>query len=170
MEATFAVEGDFVKTSIGRSTTVIDASVEDCAAWEFARMTRERMQDHYSFGGLVRQVVKVNNHCDIYLTIYDLGVRSFAPREWLVKTVWKVLDENTMIVGVVDTEDARFPICAGKNCVRASSTTFSRYERHPEVAGVPQTRVTYYQQVDLRGFIPKFVANAKSVGALSYIR
>ncbi|GMH87651.1 hypothetical protein TrST_g6002 [Triparma strigata] len=47
-----------------------------------------------------------------------------------------------MIICYEDVEDDRFPVRAGKGYVRASSGTFWKFERLPEVRGIPQTRVT----------------------------
>ncbi|GMI18487.1 hypothetical protein TrLO_g14652 [Triparma laevis f. longispina] len=80
-----------------------------------------------------------------------------------------MVDENTMVVGFEDIEDDSFPIGAGKKYVRASSGAFWKYERLPEVNGIPQTRVTYCQQADPQGFIPKFVVNSKIVETLGFL-
>ncbi|GMH61177.1 hypothetical protein TL16_g03202 [Triparma laevis f. inornata] len=147
---------------IGRGTTIVDAPILDCAAWEFCRMTRERLKADRKGGGLEREVVKLNDHSHIYYFSRDFGVLGFAPREWLTKCVWKMLDENTMIVGFEDIEDDNFPIGAGKNYVRGSSAAFWKYERLPEIEGIPQTSIMYCAQVDLKGLIPKAVADARA--------
>lgn len=147
---------------IGRGTTIVDAPILDCAAWEFCRMTRERLKADRKGGGLEREVVKLNDHSHIYYFSRDFGVPGFAPREWLTKCVWKMLDENTMIVGFEDIEDDNFPIGAGKNYVRGSSAAFWKYERLPEIEGIPQTSVMYCAQVNLKGLIPKAVADARA--------
>ncbi|GMH56674.1 hypothetical protein TrST_g10865 [Triparma strigata] len=167
MEVTFEEGGS--AAGIGRASTTVDAAIEDCAPFELMRMTRERMQAHYKFGGLDREMMKLTNHTDLYHLVIDLGVKTFAPREWLTKVVWKKVDEDTMIVCVEDVEDDRFPAGDGKGYVRASSSAFWKYERLPEVRGIPQTRITYYQQVDLKGFVPSFVANPKITGALALV-
>ncbi|GMH55111.1 hypothetical protein TrLO_g5807 [Triparma laevis f. longispina] len=122
---------------VGKAITVVDATVEDCATWELTRMTREKMRGHYDFGGLEREVVKSNSHRSIFRVVYDLGVSGLAPRECLNQSVWKMVDENTMIVGYEDVEDDNFPIGAGKKYVRASSIAFWKYEWLPEENGVP---------------------------------
>ncbi|GMH89495.1 hypothetical protein TL16_g11475 [Triparma laevis f. inornata] len=122
MEATFEERGS--TAAIGRAVTVVDATIEDCVAWEAARVTRERMRGHYREGGRGCKVVKLNDHSEIFYTAIDFGVRSFAPREWLTKIVWKMVDKNTMVVGYEDIEDDNFPIGAGKKYVRASSGGF----------------------------------------------
>ena len=43
---------------------------------------------------------------------------------------------------------------------------FFKYERLPEVNDIPQTRVTYCIQVDLRGLIPMFITNSKIISQL----
>ncbi|GMH58858.1 hypothetical protein TrLO_g8001 [Triparma laevis f. longispina] len=167
MEATFEKGGSVAL--VGRAATVVEATIEDCAAWELTRMTRERVKDHYKFGGVDRKVDKLSYHSDMYYFAVDFGIKSFALREWLVKFVWKMVDENTMIVGYEDTEDDNFPIGVRKKYVRASSGAFWKYERLPEVSGTPQTRVTYCQQVDLKGFMPLFVMNSRIVQTLEYL-
>ncbi|GMH61834.1 hypothetical protein TrLO_g9121 [Triparma laevis f. longispina] len=101
---------DGTSLAIGRAVTVVDATIEDCASWEIARVTRERNKDHYDFGGLERVVEKLNSHCDLYHVAIDLRVPGLAPREWLTKCVWKMVDKNTMIVGLEDTRDEHFPV------------------------------------------------------------
>ena len=167
MESVFEKGGS--SAVVGRAVAVIDAAIADCAAWEYARMTRERMRGHSKSGGLDRKVVKLTNHSELFHLAIDLGVKTFAPREWLTKAVWKILDEDTMIVCYEAVEDGRFPVGAGKGYMRASSVALWRYERLPEIRGIPQTRVTYIQQADLKGFIPPFVLNSKLTGALEYV-
>ena len=167
MESTHEEGGS--TAGVGRAVIIVDASIEDSAAWEVARMTRERMRGHSKSGGLDRKVVKLTNHSDLFYNVIDFGVKTLAPREWVSKVVWKLVDEDTMIVCVEDVEDDRFPPGAGKGYVRASSGAFWKYERLPEVRGIPQTKVTYIQQADLKGFIPSFIVNSKIVGQLSYL-
>ena len=107
MESVFEKGGS--SAAIGRAVTIVDASIEDCAAWENAKMTRERMKGHYDFGGLDRKVVKLTNHSELFYFVIDLGVKTIAPREWLIKSVWKMVDEDTMIVCYEDAKDDRFP-------------------------------------------------------------
>ena len=164
MESIFEEEKNSAAV-IFRATTVVDASLEECAAWELAKMTRERMKGHLDFGGLDREVVKLNNHAELFLFAMDLGVRGFDSREWLTKVVWKMIDQNTMITTVEDIEHDDFPIGAN-NHVRASSGCFWKYEQLDDAAGIPQTRVTYCQQADLKGFIPKALVNSKTTESL----
>ena len=79
------------------------------------------------------------------------------------------MDEDTIIIGFEDTEDDNFPIGAGKGYVRASTSSFWKYERLPELNGVLQTKVTWCQQADLKGLIPSFVVNSRIVQTLQYL-
>ncbi|GMH53091.1 hypothetical protein TL16_g01370 [Triparma laevis f. inornata] len=164
-----SIHEDGSAAAIGRAVTVVDATIEDCAAWEVTRMTRENMKLHYDFGGIDRKVVKLSDHSELFHNAIDFGVRSFAPREWLAKSTWKMVDENTIIVGVEDIEDDDFPIGCKKGYVRASSIAFWKYKRLPEENGFPQTSVTYCQQIDLKGFIPSFAMNSRIVQTLEYL-
>ncbi|GMH61704.1 hypothetical protein TL16_g03315 [Triparma laevis f. inornata] len=74
------------------------------------------------------------------------------------------LDEKTMIVGYEDTEDDRFPL-VGKY-ILGTSGTFWKLEKLQEVDGIPQTRITYSQMIDLKGFIPKIVMRRRMVSRL----
>ena len=167
MESTHEEGGS--TAGIGRAVTIVDASIEDCAAWELARVSRERMKDHYKWGGLGKSLLKLNNHSDLFYNVIDFGVKTLAPREWVSKVVWKMVDKDTMLVCYEDVEDDRFPPSAGKGYVRASSGAFWKYELLPEVRGIPQTRVTYCQQIDLKGFIAALVMNSRSVQTLEYL-
>ncbi|GMH95050.1 hypothetical protein TL16_g13066 [Triparma laevis f. inornata] len=151
---------------IGRAVTVVDATMEDCAAWEWAKMTRQRVRVHYEFGGLERKAVKINEHSEMFYLAVGFGVTGLSPREYLTKNVWKVVNENIMVVGYDVVEHDDVPNGGGKKYVRASTSGFFRYEKLPEVKGVPQTRVTYLTQMDLKGLIPKWVMNSKAVGIL----
>ena len=47
------------------------------------------------------------------------------------------MDENIMIAGFEDITDDNFPPGAGKDYVRGSSGALWKYERLPEIEGVP---------------------------------
>lgn len=68
------------------------------------------MKEHYDEGGLERELVTLNNHSLIYHIAVDFNVPSFAPKEWLTKCVWKLVDANTMIIGYEDAEDDNYPM------------------------------------------------------------
>lgn len=59
-----------------------------------------------------------------------------------------------------------FPEHSGKY-VRGRALNFYNFEQLPQRGGVPQTKVTYLQELDPKGLIPKFLVNANVVGQLS---
>ncbi|GMH78176.1 hypothetical protein TrLO_g2562 [Triparma laevis f. longispina] len=162
--------GDSAAT--GRAVTIVDAHLEDALAWELCRMTRSKMKLNRANGQLDRAIVKVNNHSDISYSVLDLEVPGFSPREFCVKSVWKFAnDGQTCLVGLEDVDCEEFPLAAAKlkKWIRAKTATFWKYERLPEVEGVPQTMVTYYQQADLKGFIPLWVGTSAITHTLSHL-
>ncbi|GMH49720.1 hypothetical protein TrVE_jg2397 [Triparma verrucosa] len=163
---------DHHKTMIGRAVTVLDASVEDCVAWELLRVTRAKMKKQLEEqGGLARTVTPINGHSHIFQNCIDLKVPSFAIREWVGLCVWKWVDEYTLVVCLEDYEDeVRFPKGgAGKKYIRASAESYWKYEKLADSKGLPQTRVTYCQLVDLKGYITKSLTNGKIVWTLMYL-
>ena len=55
------------------------------------------------------------------------------------------------------------------NCVRASLTNLVSFEKMKARGNIPCTKVTYWAQVDLGGFIPKHFANNRTVSFLSHL-
>ncbi|GMI27852.1 hypothetical protein TeGR_g10416 [Tetraparma gracilis] len=154
--------------AIGRATTIVDAPIAEVAAWELAKMSRENQKEHVAFGGLDRNLKKINDHQDIYHVVYELSIPGFLPRQWVTRVVWKWAagkKELTVIADSVDHTD--FP--ERKEYLRASSTVMVKYKQEAEVGEVPQTKVTWTQQVDLGGVIPKWAQNRQGVGQLMYL-
>ncbi|GMH72745.1 hypothetical protein TL16_g05998 [Triparma laevis f. inornata] len=151
-----------------RGSTVIDDTLEDCAAWEMKKMTRERNRGYRSFGGLERHVVPLNSHSEMYHAVYETGVASFVPREWLLKVVWKKESDRELYVVYEDMEHPDFPINDAYH-IRVKTAMLWKYERLPSKEGFPQTKVTYCQQLDMRGQMPNFIMNSRAVGTLAIL-
>jgi hypothetical protein len=135
------------------------------AAWELAKMSRESMKEHVAFGGLDRDLVKINDHLDVYNNVIDLAIPGFLPRQWVTITAWKWSEDRKELTIVDDdTEHDDFP--EGNEFERASATTMVKYETAADLGEIPQTRVTYTLQVDLAGRISKWVVNMRGVGFL----
>ena len=151
------------------SLQIVDAPISEVAAWEMAKMSRENMQGHVAFGGLDRDLVKNNDHQNIFHAVFDLSIPRFLPRQWVTMTIWKwAEDKQELTVAGEDIEDVRFP--ERKEYLRASGSALYKYKRMADVEGQEQTKVTWTQQVDLGGAIPKWVQNRQGVGQLMYVR
>jgi hypothetical protein len=72
-----------------RSLQIVDAPIADVAAWEMAKTSRENMEGHVAFGGLDRDLVKNNDHQNIFHIVYDLSIPRFLPRQWVNMLIWK---------------------------------------------------------------------------------
>ena len=132
-------------------------------------MSRENMKVHDQDGGLDRELLKVNNHQNIYHVVYDLSIPRFLPRQWVSRVVWKwAADKKELTVVYDDVEHVAFQ--ERKEYLRASVTSTGKYMQEAEFGATPQTRVTYTVQLDLGGRIPKWVQNRQGVGQLMYVR
>jgi hypothetical protein len=151
-----------------RATTVLDAPIEECAANEMSMQSRANSKEMADYGGLERSLTKRNNHSAVFKAVYDFKIIAFLPREFLLCVMWRKLDENTIVV-VSDNADLpdQFPI--NPKYVRAATTAYWKYERLPNDGAVEQTKVTWVQQADLKGFAPKAVVNSGVVGQLMYL-
>ncbi|GMI35859.1 hypothetical protein TeGR_g6190, partial [Tetraparma gracilis] len=155
-------------TAIGRATTVVDAPIAEVAAWELAKMSRENQKEHAASGGLERDLVKINNHQNIFHVVYDLSIPKFLPRQGVTMQVWMwAADKKELTVVYDDVKHDEFP--ERKEYLRMSATIMVKYKQEAEVGGVPQTKVTYTLQVDVGGVIPKWVQNRQGVGKLMFL-
>ena len=146
---------------LGRATTVVDASVAECAVWEMDKMGREQVS---SGGSLERRFDKRSDHHGIYYTVKEFKVPSYAPRAFLLSQVWKWGTNGTLVVVNENTDDEEFPIHS--DYVRTKMSVLWTYEKLEPVNGMPQTRVTYTISVDLGGAIPNFLVPTLSMKQL----
>jgi len=147
---------------VGRATTVVDASIEVCAAWEMAKMSREQLKKP----SLWKTLTAVNSHNHVYHTVCDyVNAPGFLPREFVVRQVWQHQDAEKLVVIYESFEHADYPMRS--EYVRGSSMTCSAYVQLPTVAGVPQTRVTSTSEIDMGGNLPRI---AQKIGTLRFLR
>ena len=131
-------------------------------------MSRESQKGHVEFGGLERDLVKVNDHQDIFHVVYDMSIPGFLPRQWVQMIIWKwAADKRELTVVADSVEHATFPV--RKEYLRESSTVVVKYKQEASVGGCPQTKVAWTQQVDAGGAIPKWAQNRRGVGQLMYV-
>ena len=108
-------------TCIARGSTIIDSCIENLIAFDAMKKSRAIEKRTFETGSdLLREVYTVNDHHQIFHNIVDIKFTSFAPREWVVRSIWKKIDDDTSIIVGEDVIDDRFPI--KPSAVRASST------------------------------------------------
>ncbi|GMI18506.1 hypothetical protein TrLO_g14860 [Triparma laevis f. longispina] len=85
-----------VDTSIGRATTTVDATIEECAAWELTRQTRSRIKAHFDLGGLDRKEFVTNSknvsmlsHLSNMRKMFDRSARVDAGRREALAPVFR---------------------------------------------------------------------------------
>ena len=152
---------------MGKAVAVFDATPEECAAWEWATMSRCRCQEHFEFdGSIARGCKKINDHAEVFNTVFDTQIPGFLPREWLDFAAWRVHNSD-LHIAFQSTFDDDFK--ENVRYVRVMSSTLMSYERLPNVGDTPQTRATYNIQSDLMGYIPVSIINTRGVQALMYL-
>ncbi|GMI38047.1 hypothetical protein TeGR_g2496 [Tetraparma gracilis] len=143
-----------------RGSATLDASLEECAAHELLKISRARAAINKEDE---ETLTWINSHHGVFRFILGLGAPGFDAREWILEHVWRKEGEDALATYYEHIplhphfHDSESTYAKGN-----SSEVIFRYERLPPLAGgIPQTRLTYTQQVDLGGAIPKSVVNNK---------
>jgi len=154
--------------SVLRASTTVDATVEDCAAFETAKMSRSQQQRHFEEDGMERSLVMVNAHSSMFRVVRPLDFPGAQPREWLVRYVWKWKDEKkeemALSYETLDNDEA-YP--ANPSYGKVSFSSMWVFKRLKEVGRVDQTLVTVAMRVNLGGFIPQSAVRGLGVQQLN---
>ena len=146
-------EGDG-RMIIIRASATIDSSIEECAAWDTHKMSRKNTK---SSTNLVRTLEHDNGHSAVFHLVKDFRLPGFAPREWVVRLLWKKLAADKVVVCYESIDEQNE---ANNKYVRASNAVYNEYRRLEPLRGVPQTRVTWTQKIELGGSVSRQVPNA----------
>ncbi|GMI30122.1 hypothetical protein TeGR_g9758 [Tetraparma gracilis] len=155
-------------SAILRASTIVDAPIAEVAAWEMAKMSRENQKEHVAFGGLDRNLKKINDHQNIYHVVYDLSIPTFLPRQWVTMVVWKWAAGKEELTVVADSVE-HDAFSERKEYLRASGADMFKYKQEVDMGEIPQTKVTWTLQMDLGGRIPKWVQDRQVVDFLMYL-
>ena len=132
-------------------------------------MSRESMKGHVAFGGLDRDLVKINDHHDVFHVVYDLSIPGFLPRQFVDTVIWKWSSDKSKLSTVVDDVES-VAFSGRKEYLRASNKGFTTYKQGAFAGEIHQTEVTWIVQLELGGAIPKWVQNRQGVSTLKYVR
>jgi hypothetical protein len=149
---------------IGRASTIIDADICTCAAWDLHRMSRGSVARFYANGGLERSLLEHNEHDFTFHTVQDYKIPTFTPREAVMRGIWWWESEKVLLVAVKSYESHEFP--HRPEYVRGTLTMLSRFEEKETVGGIPQTHLTWTQQPNPGGLIPKSLLPKVAIGRL----
>jgi len=156
------IEGD--SDAYMKCVVKIDTSVEECAAYCFTFMSRNRRRMNDQKNVLARDAKSHNRHSQDNLIVRDLGFGT-RPRQWLTRHVWKRVGGDRVVYVSESIECSNlFPSAANENNnhVRAATGFFS-FEPITELS----TKLTYVTRVNLGGFIPLQFVTLSAVGLLS---
>jgi hypothetical protein len=162
------MEGDYGGGASGvpKATTIIDADICMCASWELLKMARHFMKSFYGGGGMERSVNKVNDHNFVTQIVFDYRIPTFKPREFVQRVVWRWEDATTLLVAAESCSSEAHPV--RPSFVRGSASVLAKFEQVVSIGEIPQTRLTWFQQPDLGGRIPKKLVDRAAVSQMMY--
>jgi len=146
-----------------RATTVIDASVEECAAYEMCKTTREQSNGQIEEGYFDLNE-KQSDHCTIMRMVLDLDVPGLSVREFLTAQTWRWQGDN-IAVTYASMKHKDYP--PRKGYVRGAGQEISIYEKLEPVLNIPQTRRTMTMTANLKGVIPEFLVASSATDFLA---
>jgi len=113
---------DEEEAGIVRASTVVDASVFECAAWDLLKTSRAQTKAKKN---VVSSFTKINDHNSLCHFMREIKIPGFSPREFLTRVVWRKQEQGqgqseklTVVYESVSHVD--FPICKGERPVRTS--------------------------------------------------
>ena len=150
---------------------IIDASVEEIAAYHFLVTSRENVKLNIREGVLVQQILSNNNHSFDYLYVRPIGGFGLKPRRWLNRQIWKKIENGSIIHAFQDIESSKL-LMGDKmtihDYVNAINVGYYLYE--PVVnsdVSIGGTKLTFINQVSLGGIVPHKVVEQGAAGILS---
>ena len=156
---------------VGKSETIIDASYNTVAAYDFQNDSRYRSKSLFSSTSQVVKfnvVTRENEHSQILHREVDLLIPGFQPREFKGRIVWRK-DGTDAIVNVSEPVANEQGGNGTGRVVAASVRTLMRFERLPPIGTVPQTKCIYFTQADIGGKVPVKAVNGAVLGQLMYL-
>jgi hypothetical protein len=167
------VHVDGASSGTAFANTVVDASVEECAAYEYSSLYSRGWKNLASQSGFSQVNTRfVNNHTLYYVTTRELGLPGFAPRDGRSKVTWFKQHDGKVIIDVADTDQLQvdFPVKA-RNILGKAHTVWI-FEPLRTVGDVQQTSATFTTKVELGGIFyssimnkiaPKFLAQVSDL-------
>jgi hypothetical protein len=117
---------------------------------------------------LERGATKVSDHCVIAQLLADFRIPTVSPREFVTRCVWRWESDVVLLVALESCSSEDFPVRS--SIVRGTVRTLAKFEVLEPAGDVPQTRLTWTQQPDMGGLLPKKAVNGAAVGQLMWVR
>ena len=156
---------------IMQASCVVDAPTEDCVSYEVLKNSRANLSEMGSKHYLERDFVKVNSHKYIYHAVSDIFHGVLTPREFLCEVLLKRIAPKTFVTvySPIDSYDGVCEEADKRRYVRGSSSVIWKYEELPPIADIPQTKVTWTQNIELGGVVPRWIVDKGVVNQLMYL-
>ena len=150
---------------------IIDASVEEVAAYHFLFMSRENVKLNIREGVLVQQTLLNNNHSFDYLHVQPIGGFGLKNRRWLNRQIWKKNENGSIIHAFQDITSSKLLMddkMTKHDYVNATNVGYYLYEPegNSDVSN-GGTKLTYISQMNLGGIFPRLVVEQGAAGMLS---
>ena len=114
----------------GIASAIIDTSMEEAAAYEYLKMSREGVRAHREKGGIEKFVRRINDHSQYYVQSRDLGIPGLGPREWRTLMIRKNEGDDKMIITYEDTKDLDEDIPTSNVVGKAKTTWYANTHTH----------------------------------------
>ena len=161
---------------IGTCTGVVQTSPEELTAFTYLTDTHHDREAHIAANGPDsskypnKTICVINDHHHITYSCRKLPP-PLKPREWLARGIFRQVDEDNFILVYTPVADddpdlpPSFTKTTLKNAIRGEFTAMHKYERLPH----NQTRFTLRLKLDIKGRVPKKIANMGISGALDSV-
>ena len=161
---------------IGTCTGIVQTSPEEVSAYMFLTDTHEARETHIAANGPdsckypLKTIRTINDHHKINYFCRKLPP-PLNPRDWLTRNIIQRVDENTIkyFFTSIHDDDPDLPPNFNKTTltkiVRGKLSCIHEYERLPN----NQTRFTLRLKVDIKGSVPKKIANMGMSTALDSV-
>ena len=153
VEAAYSDDSDKVYI---KSSVVVQAPKENCAAYDWYVMSNRRVNEHHDASlSAERHDIFENNHSHVFkyqksLAANQIGV--LKPREWVIRRLWKIYEEDPDVIYVVtyDIDHAKFPKMQNSlRCEWLQVTSFkSIRDKYGNIAG--KTLITCFTEGDVK--------------------
>ena len=152
---------------LGRSQVVIDETLDLVAGYELCKDSyiamKTFMQQENNVG---RTVARVSDRVFVMRSVVDFKVPGWRKREFVARSVWAWIDDDTLLICYDDTADEKTHTAG---TVRGRSQVMAKLERLPEVDGVPQTSVTFFSRVDLGVLVNAITTKMKAIDMMMHL-
>ncbi|GMH85717.1 hypothetical protein TrST_g4793 [Triparma strigata] len=155
--------------AIIRATTVLEATIDDASAYEFAPSSRGKLKYFIEQHGKDRNIVYINPHSYIQMKRFEIPLykqREFVQRYVLKKSEDEAGSKNIEI-GIDSVQHNLFP--ETNQYIRSIGTSLFIFEKLPPLFGIPQTKMSYVAKMTWGGLVPGRFVRVKAQEGLAWI-